>query len=297
MKRWPLLGALLLGVLLLVPDAAVQPTQVALVKVHRASGVALGDDDIIWIAAIGSDARPGEDMSHSRGDALQLIGIDTRTGAAAAIGIPRDSWVSVPGAGNDKINTALYYGGPQGMAQAMGDLVGIQPDYAFVTRFPFFENMIDDIGGITVYNPRAFTDPYLKPQGFREGRIRLDGYGAMAFSRVRKAFSDGDFERSANQQRTLRGILGTIRARADEPGFLARGVLTVLRNTTTDLPPAELYQLAVAVSQVDPAKVTSCVVRGGYGYVGEASVVFPDTALARRLGDRARTDATLESCT
>ena len=40
---------------------------------------------------MGSDARPGEDMTRTRGDALQLVGINTRTGAATAIGIPRDS--------------------------------------------------------------------------------------------------------------------------------------------------------------------------------------------------------------
>ena len=52
-------------------------------------------------------------MTRTRGDALQLIGINTRTGAAAAIGIPRDSWVAIPGYGSNRINAALYFGGPQ----------------------------------------------------------------------------------------------------------------------------------------------------------------------------------------
>ena len=54
--------------------------------------------------------------------------------------------------------------------------------------------------------------------------------------------------------------------------------------------------LAQAVAQVDPAKVTTCVVQGGIGDIGGASVVLPYTDQARRLGDRARDDATLESC-
>ena len=41
----------------------------------------------MWILAVGSDARPGQDMLRRRGDALQLIGINTRTGAATAIGV------------------------------------------------------------------------------------------------------------------------------------------------------------------------------------------------------------------
>ena len=50
----------------------------------------------------------------------------------------------------------------------------------------------------------------------------------MAFSRVRKSLPGGDFDRSANQQRTLRGIHAKIRANADRPGFIERGVMTVL---------------------------------------------------------------------
>ena len=68
-------------------------------------------------------------MTRSRGDALQLGGINTTTGAAASIGIPRDSWVSIPDHGMNKINAALYFGGPRGMAGAMRNLVGITPDY------------------------------------------------------------------------------------------------------------------------------------------------------------------------
>ena len=46
------------------------------------------------------------------------------------IGIPRDSWVSIPGYGSDRINAALYYGGPQLMADTVGRTSsGVQPDY------------------------------------------------------------------------------------------------------------------------------------------------------------------------
>jgi hypothetical protein len=38
------------------------------------------------------------------------------------------------------------------------------------------------------------------------------------------------------------------------------------------------------------------VVQGGIGTIAGASVVLPYTDQARRLGDRARNDATLESC-
>ncbi len=280
---------------LVVPDSAVHRTDVELVKIKRAEGVDLSPD-VVWILAVGSDARPGEDMTRTRGDALQMIGINTKTGAAAAIGVPRDSWVPIAGYGSNKINASLYFGGPQLLGETVGNLVGIQPDYVFVSRFPFFIDMVKSIGGIDVNNPVAFSDTYLKPKGFRTGKIHLSGYDAMAFSRIRHNLIRGDFDRSANQQRTLRGIQAKIRARADEPGFLERGVLTVMQNMHTDLSPSELFMLAEAAAQIHPSKITNCVVQGGIGNIGGASVVIPYTDQAARLGNLAREDATLESC-
>lgn len=293
--RLATLGLVLALAALVVPDSAVKSTEVALVKVQGASGVDLSPD-VVWILAVGSDARPGEDMTRTRGDALQLIGMNTETGAATAIGIPRDSYVPIPGHGSDKINAALFHGGPQALGRAVGDLVGIQPDYVFVSRFKFFQALIGDIGGIEVQNPRAFSDPYLKPAGFDSGRIHLGGYDAMVFSRIRYNLPAGDFDRSANQQRVLRGIQAKVRDRAHVPGFIERGVFSVMQHLHTDLPPSELYRLAQAVAQVDPRKVTTCVVQGSIGNVGGASVVLPYVEQARRYGDAAREDATISRC-
>ncbi len=288
--------ATILGVtLVVVPNSSVAPASSVLVKVEQAHGVDL-TPDVVWILALGSDARPGEDMTHTRADAIQLVGINTKTGAAADIGVPRDSYVSIEGVGSDRINASLYYGGPQLMAKSVGNLIGIEPDYVMITGFQGLIHMVNDIGGITVKNPIAFSDEHLKQNGFEAGKIHLNGYTAMAFSRIRHNLIGGDFDRSANQQRTIKGILGTIRDKADKPGFIEMGVESVMRNMSTDLSPAELFEIAQAVAQVNPKKVTNCVVQGGFANVGGASVVTPDLAMAARFGDEARKDATLESC-
>ena len=118
-RRVVTLAAVLAVAAVVVPDSAVKPTQMELVKINRATGVDYpeGNKDIVWILAVGSDARPGEDMTRVRGDALQLVGMNLRTGAATAIGVPRDSWVSIPGYGSNKINAALYFGGPQALGR------------------------------------------------------------------------------------------------------------------------------------------------------------------------------------
>lgn len=291
--------ALILGAaLVVVPDSGVHPMESALVKVEVAEGVDIGDlahgEDVITILAVGSDARPGEDMLNTRGDALHMIFLNTKTGAAADIGIPRDSYVPIPGAGSDRINASLYFGGPDLLGQTVGNLVGVQPDYVFVTRFLYFQHMVKDIGGITVDNPVSFSDPLIGT--FPKGEVHLDGLHALKFARIRHGLAGGDFDRSANQSRVIAGIQRKIHEHQDDKGFIAQGVLTVLENMHTDLAPSELFRIAHAVADVDPAKVTSCVVHGGFANVGGASVVTPDTAAAQRYGDDARNDATIESC-
>ena len=299
-RLWRAFRLLVLGVVLavcatLAPSSTVKPTDLALVKLKRATTVDVSPD-VVWILAVGSDARPGEDMTRVRGDALQLIGLNTKTGAAAAIGIPRDSYVSIPGVGSERVNAALYYGGPELLGETVGEMIGIMPDYVFVTRFEKFANMVNDIGGIEVDNPTYFSDTYLKPKGFEAGKQHLNGYLALAFSRIRKTLLRGDFDRSANQQRVLRGIQAKIRDRANVHGFIEKGVLSAFQNMATNASPADLYQLARAAAAVKPSLITNCVVLGGIGNVGGASVVLPYLDLAQRLGDRAREDATLESC-
>jgi len=284
------------AVALIVPDSAVKPTEMTLVKIDNAQATAIGPD-VISILAVGSDARPGEDMTHSRGDALQLVTINTKTHAASIIGVPRDSWVDIPGHGNDKINSSLYFGGPKLLGQTVGNLIGVQPKYVFVTRFPYFIAMVKSIGGIDVHNPYAFSDDPLKPSGFPAGKIHLGGYDAMAYSRIRHTLPRGDFQRSEHQEIVLKAIQAKVRANASRPGYIERGVLGAMSHLYTNLPPSELFRLAQVMAQVDPSKVKSCVVQGGIGTSsGGASIVLPYVDQARDMGSQIRQDATLSHC-
>jgi LCP family protein required for cell wall assembly len=293
--RTAVLALVLAVVALVVPNSGVAPTYITLVKFEHTAGVDT-DPDVIWILAVGSDARRGQDPLHSRGDTLQLVGMDTRTGAATSIGIPRDSWVSIPGYGSNRINAALYFGGPQLMGEAVAGLIGIEPDYVFVTTFWGVEQIAKDIGPITVDNPIAFSDQYLKPKGFPAGKVVLKGYNVVSFGRIRKTLAGGDFDRSANQQRVLEGFQAKVADNADKAGWIENGVLSVMDNVDTDLDPAELFEIAQAVAQVDPKKISGCVVPGGIGNIGGASVVLPYTDTAKRYGDDARNDASIKRC-
>ena len=66
------LGIVLAVCTTLAPSSSVKPTDLALVRLKSASTVDV-NPDVVWILAVGSDARPGEEMTRTRGDALQLI--------------------------------------------------------------------------------------------------------------------------------------------------------------------------------------------------------------------------------
>ena len=102
---------------------------------------------------------PGQPVLCSRADAIQLVGINAETGHATIIGIPRDSYVDIPGYGSNKINASMVYGGPQLMAQSVANMMGLTPDYVFTTSFWGVQNMIAAVGGVRVYSPYSWSIP------------------------------------------------------------------------------------------------------------------------------------------
>ena len=65
--------------------------------------------NLVWVLAIGSDARPGGDMRKSNGDSIHLIGVDPQTGVGTVVGFPRDDVLASIGDG--KVEVGAGYGG------------------------------------------------------------------------------------------------------------------------------------------------------------------------------------------
>jgi LCP family protein required for cell wall assembly len=290
-RRVVVLAVVLAIAALVMPPATERHTDASLVKVQTARAVD-HPRNVVWVLCLGSDARPGQRLTGTRADAIQLVGLNLETGAGTMIGIPRDSYVDIRGHGRNKINASMFFGGPQLMADSVGRLVGVRPDYVFTTGFLGFRGMVRAIGGVTVHSKFSFSDP-VRPQGYHRGVNKLNPFQALIFGRVRHPLPRGDFDRSANQQELLRSILRRVRAHEQQPGFMERGVLASVKNMNTDLAPSELYRLAQAVTAIKPGKLKGCVVQGPTGNAGGASVVFASVAQARRLGNDARKDGTL----
>lgn len=292
LRRAVALGSVLAVTAVVVPDSGVGNPEAVLVRVQTAEAID-HPQDVVWILALGSDARPGQSVVRSRADAIQLVGVNLKTGTAVVFGVPRDSWVPIPGYGSNRVNAAMYFGGPQLMARTVGAMFDVDVDYAFVSGFGGFERMVKSIGGVVVNSDQAFSDDNLEGR-FKKGKNFVNGRLAVNFGRMRHFLPGGDFDRSAHQSELIKAIARKVNANEDRPGFLERGLLAVVQELHTDLSPAELYRLALAATTVDPSRIKSCVLRGSIGNIGGASVVIPNLSQARRLGDATRRDAKLE---
>jgi polyisoprenyl-teichoic acid--peptidoglycan teichoic acid transferase len=259
---------------------------------------------LVWILAIGSDARPGGDMRKSNGDSLHLIGVDPQTGVGTVVGFPRDSWVKIPGHGTGKINSALAMGGPKLMAETVRQVTGLPVNYYVLTAFEGFQKIVDEVGGVHVQVDKKMNDKYSGAR-FDPGWHDMNGGEALAYSRDRHDVANGDFTRSLHQGNVMLSGLAKLRAEVGDDAGLQRWIGVLLRHADLDSPPQQLLPLAVLARRLDPARVTNIVVPGRVGTAGAASVVYltddarklfldlrPDAAIGGPTGDEPRPAAT-----
>lgn len=265
--------------------------------------------NLVWILAIGSDARPGQDIRKTNGDSIHLIGVDPQTGAGTILGFPRDSWVQIPGRGTGKINSALSRGGPKLMAETVRLLTGLPVDYYVLTGFAGFQKIVDELGGVNVKVDRRMNDK-MSGARFDPGWHNMNGGQALAYSRDRYDVPNGDFGRSLHQGNVMMSSLAKLRAEVGDDAGLQRWIGVLLRHADLDSPPGQLLPLAALARKLDPAKITNVVAPGRIGTAGGASVVFltdeakklfldlrPDAAIGGPTGDQARPAATTTTTT
>ena len=272
-------------------DASAANPSYALYATGTAQGVDTGGDhgDLVWILAVGSDARPGERITRSRGDAIQLVGVNTATGHGVVLGIPRDSYVPIPGHGSNKLNSALVFGGPELIARAVGDMVGVQPDFVFVTGFLPFTKLVNDLGGLQIDVPESVDSPSVQ---VKAGSQKLAGHKALMYARARHGVPGGDFGRSLHQGAELTAMLSQLR-KAD-PRHVGGAALGMLREgIAVKTSPAQAFRLYQAGMAANPSTFRHCVFAGGFGMAGSASVVVVNRPAVRRVMADVASDATL----
>jgi LCP family protein required for cell wall assembly len=248
-----------------------------------------------FLLVIGSDARPGQSVAHTRADSLHIVAFNPRLGRGTIVGIPRDSFVAISGLGTSKINSALPFGGPELVVKTVERLSGVHIDGYVLTGFDGFKRLINAIGGLEVRIPYPMNDPDSKAH-FKPGPARLSGRRALAFSRDRHDVPGGDFGRSLNQGRVMLAALQQLRDHfGRDPAELLPWAIAGATYLKTDLDLHEMVDLLVEVTSIPPSRIRNKVVSGSGATVhgqsivrlgSKAAAVFRDVARDGVLGRR-----------
>jgi LCP family protein required for cell wall assembly len=228
----------------------------------------------IYILALGSDARPGQGIDAERADSIHIIAFNPAAGKGTILGIPRDSWVNIPGHGTDKINASLSDGGPALTVKTVEAITGLKFDFYAITSFVGLTHLVNGLGGVTVQVRQPMHDPY-SHANFDPGNHHLNGTQALAYARDRHSFANGDLQRSGNQGTLMLAALTRFKKLFKQnPVQLLPILASTWENVRTDVPVATLYKLALTASQIHPRNVTNLVVPASTGMEGAQSVVF-----------------------
>ena len=169
-----------------------------------------GQEAATNILVLGTDSRtsagdPSQwEAGAQRTDAIMIMQISGDNKDVSVMSIPRDSWVSIPGHGEGKINAAYSYGGPSLTIQTVENLTGIRISHFVIADFESFQNLTDELGGVTINLKEPQT---LAGTEFPAGAQVLNGKQALAYTRERKSLPGGDFDRVKRQQAWMRAIV------------------------------------------------------------------------------------------
>jgi len=229
--------------------------------------------DLQFFLVIGSDARPGQDITRSRGDSLHIAAIDPRIRKGTVLGLPRDSYVNVPGYGRRKINSALALGGPALMVRTIRELTGFPISYYAVTAFDGIVKIVDTLHGVDIKVPYRMNDPDSGAR-FTAGWHHMNGNQVLAFSRNRHAAENGDFGRSLNQGRVVLDTLRKLRAQTSDGAGIRKWLHVLYAYGKLNLNFEDAVRLGVFARQLDPDRLINVVTPGHAGSAGGQSVVF-----------------------
>lgn len=167
----------------------------------------------------GSDTRGGFD-ENGRSDVIMVATVNPKTGTILLTSIPRDFYVTTAcDAGDgcqqgalDKItHTGIH--GTNTTKRTVEQLLGIEINYTFKVGFDTVTDIVDAVDGIDVnVEPGYECNNFLHAPGLsvHAGVNHLNGEQALGYARERYAYSEGDRQRTKNQQQVLMGIVDKI---------------------------------------------------------------------------------------
>ncbi|MFI6818768.1 LCP family protein [Nonomuraea sp. NPDC050328] len=304
--RWKIVGGVLAGLLAVLLVLAVVGFFWIDGRINTIAGV-LDDYEgrpadgpgTNWLL-VGSDSRKGLTAAQRRKlatgravgrrtDSMMLLHVPDGGGRSTLVSLPRDSAVTIPGNGRNKLNAAysdaIKGGGPQLLVRTVEGATGLRIDNYMEIGFAGFVGIVDAVGGVEINVSENINDPKAGLK-LKKGKQVLSGGEALGYVRTRYNGALPDFERTKRQ----RQFLGAVVKKAASPGVLINPFTAIpLATAATDSVDVsegtgafDLLSLGLAMGD---SPVTTVVPFGGVEQVGGGEGVKWDREKALRLFD------------
>jgi LCP family protein required for cell wall assembly len=180
----------------------------------------------------------------ARADSLVLVSVDPERRRIAALSIPRDTRVIIPGVGENKVNAAFAFGGPPLTIRTVERLLAVKVHYYVKLGPDSFKNLIDAVGGLEVDVERdmKYTDSWAGYTiDLKRGRQWLDGEQVTGYIRFRYD-ALGDISRVERQRKVLQLLIQRLK-QPETVLHAPRLLQAFVANTETNLGAVELMTL------------------------------------------------------
>ncbi len=174
------------------------------------------DSSVINILLIGEEKM--KDTTRGRSDSMMIATINQKQKALKLTSLMRDCYVTIPGHGHGKLNSAYNIGGGPLLVETIEQNFEVHLDGYARVDFSAFETIVDKLGGVDIELTEAeasylnrtdyISDP--KQRNVVTGMNHMSGSQALGYARVRykKAGSgeSDDFGRTYRQRTVLSAI-------------------------------------------------------------------------------------------
>lgn len=159
------------------------------------------------IMLIGSDSREGE---AGRADTIMVLQLDGPSKQPKLLSFMRDTLVTIPGYGENKINAAYAFGGADLVRQTLAENFGLETNYYAKVDFRSFEKVIDTLfpSGVAI-NAEKDMSKNLEV-AIKQGQQQMNGLELLQYARFRMD-EEGDFGRVRRQQQVMDAIFSEMK--------------------------------------------------------------------------------------
>lgn len=158
-----------------------------------------------------------DSKERGQSDTIMLVTLDNEHKKAQILSIPRDSWVQIPKVGERKINDAYSIGDVPLAVKTVENFMDTYIDHYVVVNYDMIAGLVDAMGGVDInweHNEYHYKDDWIYPPlkiDLYPGINHLDGQGAVAYLRARKAYRDSDLGRINAQQNFLMKVFSDLK--------------------------------------------------------------------------------------